>query len=96
MRSQRSWAEPWKHATSPQLVCELSPSELRILRYLPTNLTRSDIARELYVSVNTVNTHVHNIYSKLGVGSRTEAVERARRLCAFSPARSNSDQVTRS
>ena len=51
-----------------------------MLRYLPTNLSRSDIARELYVSVNTVNTHVRNIYSKLGNGSRTEAVERARQL----------------
>jgi LuxR family maltose regulon positive regulatory protein len=59
---------------------ELSATELRVLRYLPTNLSRSDIARELYVSVNTVNTHVRNIYSKLGAGSRTEAVERARQL----------------
>lgn len=59
---------------------ELSATELRVLRYLPTNLSRSDIARELYVSVNTVNTHVRNIYSKLGAASRTEAVERAREL----------------
>ncbi|HEY2476169.1 MAG TPA: LuxR C-terminal-related transcriptional regulator [Candidatus Cybelea sp.] len=59
---------------------ELSATELRVLRYLPTNLSRSDIARELYVSVNTVNTHVRNIYSKLGAASRTEAVERARQL----------------
>ena len=46
---------------------ELSPSELRVLRYLPTNLTRAEIASELYVSINTVNTHIRNIYSKLGV-----------------------------
>jgi LuxR family transcriptional regulator, maltose regulon positive regulatory protein len=59
---------------------DLSPSELRVLRYLPTNLPRSEIARELYVSVNTVNTHVRNIYSKLGVGNRSQAVERARQL----------------
>jgi LuxR family transcriptional regulator, maltose regulon positive regulatory protein len=59
---------------------ELSATELRVLRYLPTNLSRSDIARQLYVSVNTVNTHVRNIYSKLGAGSRTEAVDRARQL----------------
>jgi LuxR family maltose regulon positive regulatory protein len=59
---------------------ELSATELRVLRYLPTNLSRSDIARQLYVSINTVNTHVRNIYSKLGAGSRTEAVERARQL----------------
>ena len=59
---------------------ELSPSELRVLRFLPTNLTRSDIARELYLSVNTVNTHMRNIYSKLGARSRSSAVRRAREL----------------
>jgi len=59
---------------------ELSRSELRVLRYLPTNLTRPDIARELYVSVNTVNTHIRNIYSKLGACDRSSAVERAREL----------------
>ena len=52
-----------EHLAQPE---ELSPSELRVLRYLPTNLTRPEIARELYVSINTVNTHVRNIYSKLG------------------------------
>jgi LuxR family transcriptional regulator, maltose regulon positive regulatory protein len=59
---------------------KLSPSELRILRYLPTNLTRPEMARELYVSVNTVNTHIRNIYSKLGARDRSSAVQRAREL----------------
>ena len=59
---------------------ELSPSELRVLRFLPTNLTRPEIAGELYVSVNTVNTHIRNIYSKLGVRERSSAVQRAREL----------------
>jgi len=67
---------------------ELSPSELRVLRYLPTNLTRPDIARELYVSVNTVNTHIRNIYSKLGARDRSSAVRRARELRILSTARS--------
>jgi LuxR family maltose regulon positive regulatory protein len=67
---------------------ELSPSELRVLRYLPTNLTRPDIARELYVSINTVNTHIRNIYSKLGARSRSSAVERARELRLLATARS--------
>ena len=57
---------------------ELSPSELRVLRFLPTNLTRPEIAGELYVSINTVNTHVRNIYSKLDVRDRSSAVQRAR------------------
>jgi LuxR family maltose regulon positive regulatory protein len=59
---------------------ELSRSELRVLRYLPTNLTRPEIGRELYVSVNTVNTHIRNIYSKLGARDRSSAVQRAREL----------------
>jgi len=59
---------------------ELSPSELRVLRYLPTNLTRPEISGELYVSINTVNTHIRSIYSKLGVRDRSSAVQRARQL----------------
>jgi LuxR family maltose regulon positive regulatory protein len=67
---------------------ELSPSELRVLRYLPTNLTRPDIARELYVSIHTVNTHIHHIYSKLGAHDRSSAVQRARELRLLSAGRS--------
>ncbi|HEX6653138.1 MAG TPA: LuxR C-terminal-related transcriptional regulator, partial [Thermoleophilaceae bacterium] len=67
---------------------ELSPSELRVLRYLPTNLTRPEIARELYVSINTVNTHIRNIYAKLGARDRSSAVQRARELRLVSTARS--------
>jgi LuxR family transcriptional regulator, maltose regulon positive regulatory protein len=58
----------------------LSPSELRVLRYLPTNLSRPEIASELSVSLNTVNTHVRSIYAKLQVGDRSAAVQRAREL----------------
>jgi LuxR family transcriptional regulator, maltose regulon positive regulatory protein len=67
---------------------ELSPSELRVLRYLPTNMTRPEIARELYVSINTVNTHIRNIYAKLDARSRSAAVQRARELRLMSTARS--------
>lgn len=66
--------------TESSPIGELSQSERRVLRYLPTNLSRPDIARELYVSVNTVNTHVRNIYSKLEASTRAQAVERAREL----------------
>jgi LuxR family transcriptional regulator, maltose regulon positive regulatory protein len=58
----------------------LSPGELRVLRYLPTNLSRPEIASELSVSVNTVNTHVRNIYAKLQARDRSSAVRRAREL----------------
>jgi LuxR family maltose regulon positive regulatory protein len=67
---------------------ELSPRELRVMRYLPTNLTRPEIAGELYVSINTVNTHIRNIYSKLGARDRSSAVQRARQLRLLSTGRS--------
>jgi LuxR family maltose regulon positive regulatory protein len=69
---------------------ELSPSELRVLRYLPTNLTRPEIASELYVSINTVNTHIRSIYSKLGARDRSSAVRRARELRLLSAGRPRS------
>jgi LuxR family maltose regulon positive regulatory protein len=59
---------------------ELSPSELRVLGYLPTNLTRPEIAHQLHVSINTVNTHIRNLYAKLGAQDRSAAVHRAREL----------------
>jgi len=64
----------------PPLDEELSPGELRVLRYLPTNLSRPEIAGELSVSVNTVSTHVRSIYAKLQVRDRSSAVQRAREL----------------
>jgi LuxR family transcriptional regulator, maltose regulon positive regulatory protein len=66
---------------------ELSPTELRVLRYLPTNLSRPEIASELSVSVHTVNTHVRNIYAKLQARDRSSAVQRARELRLLSTGR---------
>jgi LuxR family maltose regulon positive regulatory protein len=67
---------------------ELSEAELRVLRYLPGNLRAPEIAAELFVSTNTVRTHLRHIYSKLDAHSRSEAVARARGLglLAQSPA----------
>jgi LuxR family maltose regulon positive regulatory protein len=64
----------------PRPAEDLSRSELRVLRYLPTNLTRPEIAGELSVSVNTVNTHIRRIYAKLGATDRSSAVRRGREL----------------
>jgi LuxR family maltose regulon positive regulatory protein len=58
----------------------LTESEARVLRYLPTNLSKREIADELYVSVNTVKTHVKHVYAKLDVQTRREAVESARAM----------------
>jgi LuxR family transcriptional regulator, maltose regulon positive regulatory protein len=59
---------------------ELSPGELRVLRYLATNLSRPEIASELSVSPNTVSAHIRSIYAKLQVRDRSSAVQRAREL----------------
>jgi LuxR family maltose regulon positive regulatory protein len=63
----------------------LSESELRVLRYLPTNLRAPEIAAELFVSLNTIRTHMRHVYTKLGVHSRGDAVKRARELGLLSP-----------
>ena len=62
------------------LIEPLSERELDVLRLLATDLGGPDIARELVVSLNTVRTHTKNIYAKLGVNNRREAVRRAEEL----------------
>jgi LuxR family maltose regulon positive regulatory protein len=51
-----------------------------VLRYLPTKLSAPEIAAEMYLSVNTVKTHMRHLYDKLGTHRRHEAVEKARAL----------------
>ena len=63
----------------------VSRSEMRVLRYLPTNLSAPEIARELSVSVTTVRTHISHLFVKLGAHRRTEAVARARDLGLLAP-----------
>jgi len=63
----------------------LSGSEIRVLRYLPTNLSMRQIAGELYVSHNTVRTHISHLYAKLGTHTRAETVDRARALGLLAP-----------
>jgi LuxR family transcriptional regulator, maltose regulon positive regulatory protein len=70
---------------APQLQEPLSDTELRVLRYLPTNLPAPEIASELVVSVNTIRTHTHHLYNKLGVHTRAQAVKRARELGLLAP-----------
>jgi LuxR family maltose regulon positive regulatory protein len=87
VRSMLSGARPSPPARTPPLLEALSGSELRVLRYLPTNLTGPEIARELYVSPNTVRTHIKSLYAKLGTHHRAGAVERARALGLLAPSR---------
>jgi LuxR family maltose regulon positive regulatory protein len=76
---------PARAGQSPRVHDDLSESELRVLRYLPSNLSSSEIARELYLSLHTVKTHTRHIYAKLGAHRRSEAIDRARELGLLSP-----------
>jgi len=69
----------------PRLTEPLSQSEIRVLRYLPTKLSAPEIADQLYLSVNTVKTHMRHLYDKLGAHRRHEAVEQARALGLLAP-----------
>jgi LuxR family maltose regulon positive regulatory protein len=73
-------AGPPEHLPEP-----LSQAEARVLRFLQTSLSAPEIARELYVSVNTVRTHMRHLYDKLGAHRRLEAIDRARTLGLLAP-----------
>jgi LuxR family maltose regulon positive regulatory protein len=75
---------------------QLSPAELRVLRYLPTNMSRPEIATKLSVSVNTVSSHIRSIYAKLGAEDRSTAVHRARELRLLSAVRTLASAVAMS
>jgi LuxR family maltose regulon positive regulatory protein len=63
-----------------ELIEPLTERERDVLRFLPSRLTVREIADELFVSVNTLKFHLKVIYRKLGVSTREEAAEAARRM----------------
>jgi len=69
-----------RSATAGPLVVPLSEREQVVLRYLSSRLSAGEIAEELYVSLNTVKTHIKSIYRKLDTNRRWDAVKRARQL----------------
>ncbi|MDY7041609.1 MAG: LuxR C-terminal-related transcriptional regulator, partial [Chloroflexota bacterium] len=80
LKAERQRDTGKEQKTVADLVEPLSERELEILRLLSTYLTSTEIANDLYISVNTVRYHIKNIYGKLGVHSRSEAVQQAREL----------------
>ena len=79
-------AERLRAAVEQMLHAEpLTPAERRILELLPTHLTEAQIAEYLFVSTNTVKTHLRGLYRKLEANSRAQAVERARELGLLKP-----------
>jgi LuxR family maltose regulon positive regulatory protein len=88
-RAPSAWMDRLRSALVPSLarpsavsglIEDLTSRERDVMRLLPTRLTLREIASELYVSQNTLKFHLRVIYRKLGVNSRAEAVETARRL----------------
>jgi LuxR family maltose regulon positive regulatory protein len=74
-------SRPSENGTGQALVVEpLTVKELEVLGHLAAHLTTDEIAEKLFVSVNTVRTHIRNILRKLGVSRRHAAVRRAREL----------------
>jgi LuxR family maltose regulon positive regulatory protein len=63
-----------------ELIEHLSERELEVLQLIAEGLTNREMAERLYLSMNTIKVHTHNIYGKLGVNSRTQAVAKGRAL----------------
>jgi LuxR family maltose regulon positive regulatory protein len=91
-RAPQSWMERLRRAAvgraGPEMPGAREPlteRERDVLRFLPSRLTIGEIADELYISPNTLKFHLKVIYRKLGVNSRAEAAEAARRLAANGP-----------
>jgi len=95
LRTDLELAEAYRHVLAPDLedghpaapgtaepviVEELSAREREVLRLLAGMLTTEEVASELYISVNTVKTHLKSIYRKLAASHRGEAVRRAKQL----------------
>jgi ATP/maltotriose-dependent transcriptional regulator MalT len=78
-RVQRTLADP-RASACQEPIEEPSRGELAVLRYLPTDLSQREIGARLYVSLNTVKAHTRELYRKLAVHSRSEAVTRAATL----------------
>jgi LuxR family maltose regulon positive regulatory protein len=71
--------------TELELVEPLSERELEVLQLIAKGLTNQEVATRLYLSLHTVKVHAHNIYGKLGVKNRTQAVAKGKALGILSP-----------
>ena len=79
--AKEKWARETPFVTgTPTLLEPISERELQVLRLLNSDLTTPEIAQELIVAVSTIRSHIKNIYRKLNVHSRMEAVDRAKQL----------------
>jgi LuxR family maltose regulon positive regulatory protein len=80
-RAEQGLAVPRRPARTPTpFPADFSEREIAVLRLLAGTLSQREIAGLLFISFNTVKTHTRSIFQKLGVGTRADAVERAREL----------------
>jgi LuxR family maltose regulon positive regulatory protein len=77
---QELWARLEATSEASWGASSLTTAQLRLLPLLPTHLSYPEIGERLYISRNTVKAHAMAIYRKLGVSSRSQAVERAQQL----------------
>jgi len=75
-----SVADSGQSGASANLIEPLTPREIEILRLIPTGMTNQEIADHLFISLATVKRHISNVYGKMDVRHRMEAVVRAREL----------------
>jgi len=78
------FSKPDSRQTTDDLLEQLTEREVEVLRLAAKGMSNRDISRELSISVRTVQTHLSNVFNKLGVGSRTEAVVLGLRKGLFS------------
>jgi LuxR family maltose regulon positive regulatory protein len=71
---------PASRFSDDRLIEPLSERELEVLRFLNTNLSTPEIAREMILAPSTIRTHVRNIYAKLGTHGRIETIQKAKDL----------------
>ena len=64
----------------PSLIEPLSEREIEVLQLMAEGLSNQKISSRLYLSLNTIKAHTRNLYGKLGVNNRTQAVAKARSL----------------
>jgi len=71
---------PRAAGAAEQATVPLTDSERAVLCFLPSHMTNEEISQALFLSVNTVKTHLRSAYRKLGVGSRRDAIACGRRI----------------
>ena len=78
---QRFDTAPASPPGQPPVACvPLTSSEIAVLRFLPSHMTNQEIADALFLSINTVKTHLRSVYRKLGVATRRQAIARGGKL----------------